>query len=1237
MKLKTTVLGLTLAALASVQPASATVTVQGWWHFDSLSGGLPVDSSGNGRNYKQGGIVNAGGFAPLAGAIPSSDAAGGPLGTNGYTSSHSLRLGLEGDSDTFWDTGYVPPATNYGVEIWIKPQGDAPNAGGHWYQSDNEVWIFSSGGFNCCTGPSGGACVRVIKSFGGLPSYIQAGIIISTDSRNIASFGPQIAVDTNSWMHLALINTNGIISFWTNGVLCAVNDQGNETAPAGVMHLGTDGAWNGFNGFIDEERVFTFTNASDFNPATDLLYSASPRVITQPQTTTNWATGAATIQVDDSADPCTQYQWFLNGTGTVVSASATTPDLHLDPLALADSGKWYNCRLTNACMANGATSSNAQVTVISVNPDNVNAYRSLITGESSLLAYYPGDSDTASTLTDTKGGNNGSLQGGATFDSQTNRSFGARAVFIKHGDGYVQIPSNSSYEFAGGNGTVEAIIYLISPPTPEPGTIATIFSAAAADGSKIRYQLGASVDGGSLVYTNDAGVKLTWVVPKNLLDRQAHVAFVFSGGTSVTAYLDGQSLGTLSQSGFGASGVPCWIGYGPAMGAVVTSAPSYWFGTIDEMALYGSALTATDVAIHYSKFAYGTNTVAPSIVSQTTGPKTLYAGGSPSLQAVVAGTPPFTYQWTSNGVAIAGATLPILTLANTTPSSSATYSLNVTNLYGHTNTQPIALTFVSPPTGHPVEAAMMADHPVAYWPLNELAGTTAIDYAGGNNGTYGASGVTYGVPGPLGDPNTAVSFDGTSGRVVVPYSPALNPSGPFTVEFWAQPSALGTIPISSMVRPARTGGYEFYMSINYGGYEFHTAANGGYNMGIGDGSAPPLGRWAHVAGVWDGTKVSLYINGYSVYTSNNNFTNSNPPFIPNGSTPFYIGSRSDSVGYFSGAMSDVAFYNYALSESQLSNHMVIGQPDHLAITPFTNVIEDTSSGGVPKDGINEGATWLSSSGSRSGVMHFTATNAQSISVPAYPELAQTNLTIMFWMNSTGVVTTAAGGGGGGYDEASTLFFFRQGGTEGGLFIGLAGPSGWHPLNGIFIQGGNAGQGGVPNTIQNSQVVADGTWHHIAITIDTSAGASNSVALYVDGNYSDSANALRDWVWPGQSYTLQIGADNIGYDGGWWNNYDGMLDDIRVYSTRLSAGDITTAMGGGLLNSNLVLRYNFDTAPNGYAVTWPYGNLLTAPNVAGSYGFPGGLTNIPPYPSRSPFPVSKATMKRFGMQYFGGSR
>ena len=112
-------------------------------------------------------------------------------------------------------------------------------------------------------------------------------------------------------------------------------------------------------------------------------------------------------------------------------------------------------------------------------------------------------------------------------------------------------------------------------------------------------------------------------------------------------------------------------------------------------------------------------------------------------------------------------------------------------------------------------------------------------------------------------PAPALSFDGSSGRAVTPANyPALNPNGPFTIEFWGSLTSYGFyVPLSSMDRPARTGGYEYYIDGNSPGYEFHTATGGGYGMICADNNVPPNGAWTYVTGVWDTTNLYLYVNG----------------------------------------------------------------------------------------------------------------------------------------------------------------------------------------------------------------------------------------------------------------------------------------------------------------------------------------------------------------------------------------
>lgn len=93
---------------------------------------------------------------------------------------------------------------------------------------------------------------------------------------------------------------------------------------------------------------------------------------------------------------------------------------------------------------------------------------------------------------------------------------------------------------------------------------------------------------------------------------------------------------------------------------------------------------------------------------------------------------------------------------------------------------------------------VLALSPIAYWPLAETSGVTALDASGnGRNGTYRNSagalvGVTLGNAG-IGDGRTAAAFNGSTGYCNI-YSVSLNGAftgGENTVAFWARGANAG--------------------------------------------------------------------------------------------------------------------------------------------------------------------------------------------------------------------------------------------------------------------------------------------------------------------------------------------------------------------------------------------------------------------------------------------------------------
>jgi hypothetical protein len=95
------------------------------------------------------------------------------------------------------------------------------------------------------------------------------------------------------------------------------------------------------------------------------------------------------------------------------------------------------------------------------------------------------------------------------------------------------------------------------------------------------------------------------------------------------------------------------------------------------------------------------------------------------------------------------------------------------------------------PNGDAYSSAVLADSPVAYYRLDESAGTTLCDSSASHtNGTFNASGITYGAPGALGgSSDTAVSADGSNG--VIGTGGSVGPTGnhSFTLEGWVRSTA----------------------------------------------------------------------------------------------------------------------------------------------------------------------------------------------------------------------------------------------------------------------------------------------------------------------------------------------------------------------------------------------------------------------------------------------------------------
>lgn len=154
----------------------------------------------------------------------------------------------------------------------------------------------------------------------------------------------------------------------------------------------------------------------------------------------------------------------------------------------------------------------------------------------------------------------------------------------------------------------------------------------------------------------------------------------------------------------------------------------------------------------------------------------------------------------------------------------------------------------------------------AWWPLDELAGTFAWDAIGGNHGDV-QGGATVANPAKVGPGRI---FDGSTGLVVVPHSPSLDPGATdFSIDAWINPNTDAQLPIvTKQYAPADVPlGYAFYLENRQLSF---TASNEGSSVtGTAPGTLALDGLW-HLAAVTivrgSATGGRLYLDGALIHT-----------------------------------------------------------------------------------------------------------------------------------------------------------------------------------------------------------------------------------------------------------------------------------------------------------------------------------------------------------------------------------
>jgi Concanavalin A-like lectin/glucanases superfamily/Secretion system C-terminal sorting domain len=194
----------------------------------------------------------------------------------------------------------------------------------------------------------------------------------------------------------------------------------------------------------------------------------------------------------------------------------------------------------------------------------------------------------------------------------------------------------------------------------------------------------------------------------------------------------------------------------------------------------------------------------------------------------------------------------------------------------------------------------------AWYPFNN----NSNDLSGsGNNATNYF--VTY-TTDRAGNANAAASFNGTTAWLSVPVpSFTFSATGAFTYSLWVKKQTQTSAGIVMMVGSNATGNF---ISILQGPTQMQFGTNKQQSAWIWVTCSHVLNQWDHYVATYDAGIMKLYRNG--VYQSTGTFTHTG---TTSANLPLSIGRGLASGTNYVGDIDDIAIWNRALSQSEITN------------------------------------------------------------------------------------------------------------------------------------------------------------------------------------------------------------------------------------------------------------------------------------------------------------------------------
>lgn len=488
-----------------------------------------------------------------------------------------------------------------------------------------------------------------------------------------------------------------------------------------------------------------------------------------------------------------------------------------------------------------------------------------------------------------------------------------------------------------------------------------------------------------------------------------------------------------------------------------------------------------------------------------------------------------------------------------------------------------------------------------YWSFNsqDMTSTLAYDRSGARN-TGTLSGPVRGI----GRVGQALNFDGTNDYVDNSNSAVLKPTN-FTLSTWTYADTGDATTYRLIFNPSYSdSGWDNGWSLSQAD---DTATSGPYVVRWGDGTNPSagtitgstniVGGWHHAVVTFDGTTMSLYVDGVLENSANAStlaYSGTNLNSYTGGG-----GSGGLGLNYFDGRIDETRLYSRALSTAEVKALYDIGTPDKTNTSVSTPQgtgrldsglagywkLDETTGSSASDSSTNGNAGTLTNmengdwtTGRIGNGLTFDATNEYVDMGDLTIVDGVTELTVSAWAKSSSLTT----------ERSMVTKSSCNGLADSGTFQLGAGSTTNYAEFVIYPSGGAPASYYV---VTASTAMNDGNWHLV-----TGVYNGADIRIYMDGVLSATTTAAAGDL-SANTRSIQIGACSGGF---LWDN---MIDEVRIYDRALSDDEIRQIY-------QMTVPTGTDTGLIGY---WSFNGQdmtgTTARDRSGA-GNTGTLTNSP---------------------------